>query len=74
MTKDEFCVLLKNELGESTEITPETNFKDLDSFGSLSSVLVLQLIEDKLGEKLNPRNFRNIKTVNDIAEATGKLN
>ncbi|WP_277110348.1 acyl carrier protein [Chryseobacterium taklimakanense] len=66
MTREEFCAVLKDELAEKTDITPETNFKNLDSYGSLSSVLVLQLIEDRLGVQLNPRNFRKIQTVNDI--------
>lgn len=66
MTREEFCAVLKDELAEKTDITPETNFKNLDSYGSLSSVLVLQLIEERLGVQLNPRNFRKIQTVNDI--------
>ena len=66
MTREEFCAVLKDELAEKTDITPETNFKNLDSYGSLSSVRVLQLIEDRLGVQLNPRNFRKIQTVNDI--------
>lgn len=68
MTKEHFCELLRKELGEESEITPETNFKELGSFGSLTSVLVLQLVENELGTTLNPRSFRSIKTVNDIAE------
>ena len=66
MTREEFCAVLKDELAEKTDITPETNFKNLDSYGSLSSIRVLQLIEDRLGVQLNPRNFRKIQTVNDI--------
>ncbi|MDY6025141.1 acyl carrier protein [Bergeyella zoohelcum] len=71
MTKEEFCTLLQKELNETTTITPETNFKELDSYGSLTSLMVLQLVEDNLGLKLNPRSFRNIKTVNDIANEVG---
>lgn len=68
MTKEQFCELLRKELGEESKITPETNFKELSSFGSLTSILVLQLIENELGAVLNPRSFRSIKTVNDIAD------
>lgn len=72
MTKQEFCEILKNELGESNPINPETNFKELDSFGSLSFVLVMQLIEDHFKIKINPRELRSIKTVNDIALKIGE--
>lgn len=72
MTKEEFGTQLQQELKEETPITPETNFKDLDSYGSLSSVVVMQLIEETFGVKMNPRAFRNIKTVNDIAAEIGE--
>lgn len=72
MTKEEFCEVLKNELGELTVINPDTNFKELDSFGSLSFVVVVQLIEDQFQIKVNPRDFRKVKTVNDIATTIGE--
>ncbi|MGS0748146.1 acyl carrier protein [Halpernia sp. GG3] len=71
MTKEQFCEKLKEELGEISSISPETDFKNLESYGSLSAVLVLQLIENQFDIKLNPRSFRSLKTVNDIAESVG---
>ncbi|MXS72219.1 hypothetical protein GSF70_13435 [Flavobacteriaceae bacterium W22] len=71
MNKQEFCNILQKELGEETTISPETNFKELDSFGSLSLVLVLQLVENQFDVKLNPRGFRSVQTVNDIANLVG---
>lgn len=72
MTKQEFCDILKKELGEDGAISPETNFKELSSFGSLSLVMVMQLIETNFNIKINPRNFRSVKTVNDISELVGE--
>ncbi|WP_449399788.1 acyl carrier protein [Chryseobacterium wanjuense] len=72
MKIEQFCDLLKQELNEQTAITPETNFKELESYGSLSAVLVMKLVEDQFNTEINPRSFRNINTVNDIAEAIGK--
>ena len=43
MKIEQFCDLLKQELNETTDITPETNFKELESYGSLSAVLVMTL-------------------------------
>jgi acyl carrier protein len=71
MKIEHFCELLKEELNEKTTITPETNFKELESYGSLSAVLVMQLVENKFGVSLNPRSFRNINTIGDLTEAIG---
>lgn len=72
MKIEQFCDLLKQELNEETAIKPETNFKELESYGSLSAVLVMKLVEEKFNIEINPRSFRNINTVNDIAEAIGR--
>jgi acyl carrier protein len=72
MKIESFCELLKQELKEETAITPETNFKELETYGSLSAVLVMKLVEDTFNTEINPRSFRNINTVNDIADAIGR--
>lgn len=72
MTKEEFAKIIQSELGEANDITPLTNFKELDSYGSLSSVLIMQLVEDHLKVKINPRSFRSIKNVEDIASEIGE--
>ncbi|MBT2621788.1 MULTISPECIES: acyl carrier protein [Chryseobacterium] len=71
MKIEHFCELLKQELNEQTIITSDTNFKELESYGSLSAVLVMQLVENQFGVSLNPRSFRNINTIGDLTEAIG---
>ncbi|WP_415325234.1 acyl carrier protein [Chryseobacterium sp. MMS23-Vi53] len=71
MKIEQFCDLLKQELNETTNITPETNFKELESYGSLSAVLVMQLVENQFDVKLNPRGFRSVNTISDLVEAIG---
>lgn len=72
MTKEQFIELIKTELKENTLITLETNFKQLENYGSLSAVLVLQLVEDNFGIKINPRSFRSVNTINDLIGAIGE--
>lgn len=72
MKIEKFCNLLQQEMNEESTITPETNFKELQSYGSLTAVLVLQLIEKELSIEIPPRSFRNIKTVNDIVAMVGE--
>lgn len=74
MTVNEFCKLLQDEFKETSEVTPESHFKEFANYGSLSAVLMLQLVEDRFGVKLNPRGFRNINTVNDLVDAIGEQN
>ena len=71
MNVEQFCELLKSELNEENTITSETNFKELENYGSLSAVAVLQLVETHFDVQVNPRSFRNIKTVQDLIEAIG---
>lgn len=72
MKIEHFCELLKQELNEKATITSDTNFKELESYGSLSAVLVMQLVENQFAVSLNPRSFRNINTIADLTEAIGK--
>ena len=72
MTVNDFCELLKTELKEEGNLTPETNFKELENYGSLSAVVVLQLVDDQFQVTINPRGFRAIQTVNDLVEIIGK--
>lgn len=72
MNINDFCELLKTELKEEGTITPETHFKELENYGSLSAVVVLQLVEDHFQVTINPRGFRAIQTVNDLVEIIGK--
>ena len=67
----QFCELLQSELKEKEVITPETNFKELENYGSLSAILIMQLVENQFYMKINPRGFRSINTVNDLVEIIG---
>jgi len=71
MKIEQFCDLLKLELKEEGIITPETNFKELENYGSLSAIMVIQLVENQFDVKINPRGFRSINTVSDLMEIIG---
>lgn len=71
MKIEQFCELLKDELKEEGQIFPDTQFKELENYGSLSAVMILQMVENEFDVKLNPRDFRKVNTVNDLVEAIG---
>ena len=72
MNIQDFCELLQIELKEEHPITPETHFKELENYGSLSAVIVLQLVEDHFKVAINPRGFRSMQTVNDMVQIIGE--
>ena len=71
MTIEDFCELIRGELTEETVINPSTNFKELENYGSLSAVVILDLVEKSFDVKINPRGFRSINSVNDLVEVIG---
>ena len=71
MTIEDFCELIRAELKEDTAVHPSTNFKELENYGSLSAVVILELVERRFNVKVNPRGFRSINTVNDLIEVIG---
>lgn len=71
MTIADLCKLLQQELNETSEIYADTQFKMLENYGSLSAVAVLQMVEERFGVKINPRSFRSINTVQELADAIG---
>ena len=71
MKIEEFCELIRTELKEESTINSTTNFKELENYGSLSAVVILQLVEDKFDVKINPRGFRSVNTVNDLVDIIG---
>jgi len=71
MKVEDFCELIRTELKEEAAITPDTNFKELENYGSLSAVVILDLVEKKFDLKINPRGFRSINSVNDLVNVIG---
>lgn len=71
MKLEDFCELIGTELKEESIITPKTNFKELENYGSLSAVVILDLVEKQFNVKINPRGFRSIATIEDLVEAIG---
>ena len=78
MTQTEILEALKNILEENFEIapedvTPETNLYldlDLDSIDAVDLVVALQNLT---GKKIKPEEFKAVRTVADVAQATQAL-
>lgn len=48
------------------ELTPETNFRDLDEWSSLHALATMNMLEQFYGKKISPEEMRATKTIQDL--------
>lgn len=78
MTDQEIETTIKNILAEDFEVdtaklTPETNlFTELD-LDSIDAVDLVVRLQQETGKKVNPADFKEIRTLGDVVKAVSKL-
>ena len=78
MTDQEIETTIKNILAEDFEVdvatlTPETNlFTELD-LDSIDAVDLVVRLKQETGKKVNPADFKEIRTLGDVTKAVSKL-
>lgn len=50
----------------SSELTPETNFRQLDEWSSLVALLVITMVDEEYGIVLPPEEMRKTNTVQEL--------
>lgn len=53
---------------DTFEMTPETEFRQIDSWDSLTGMAVLVMIKDDYGVDITVETFKTLKTVSDVFE------
>lgn len=69
MTAENFIKELQEEVFMETEIslmTPETNFKDLDEWDSLTALSLIAHFDMNLGKKLSGDQIKNAVIIQDL--------
>lgn len=68
MDLQDFIKNFANQFDEtdSSEFTPDTNFRDLDEWSSLIVLAVLNMINKKYGVKLMPTDIKSAGTIKDL--------
>ncbi len=61
------------EIDDPSTVTPETLFRDLDEWSSLSTLSVIALADEEYGVELNPDIFRKAQTIEDLFNAIQSL-
>lgn len=73
MKTSEFLEKLKETLElEDTELSVDTNLRDLEEYDSLSVLSIIAMIDEKFGKKLSGQDFQSITTVKSLMELIGK--
>lgn len=61
------------EIEDASTVTPETNFRDLDEWSSLSTLSVIALADEEYDVDLTPDVFRKAQTVQELFDAIQSL-
>ena len=48
------------------ELTPETNFRDLDEWSSLHALATMNMLEQFYGKKISAEEMKATKTIQDL--------
>lgn len=54
----------------SVELKPETNFRDIDSWGSLTALSIIAMVDEEYGVILTGDDIKAANTVQDLYNAT----
>lgn len=61
------------EIENASDVTMQTNFRDLEDWSSLSTLSVIALAEEEYGVELTPEAFRKAHTIEDLYNAIQSL-
>jgi len=66
-------ILVEDFEVDEAQLKPETNlFTDLD-LDSIDAVDLVVRLQQETGEKVNPEDFRTLRTLRDVTQAVAKL-
>lgn len=61
------------EIENASSVNPETKFRDLDEWNSMSTLSIIALADEEYDVELNPDVFRKAQTVEDLFNAIQSL-
>lgn len=68
MTLDEFVKAFAAEFDDTPEevFTPETNYKELDEWGSLTALSIISMVDDELDKRVTGADLRKCNSVEEL--------
>ena len=70
MTLEEFVKAFAAEFDETPaeEFTPETRYRELDEWSSLSALSIISMIDDEFDKQITGADLRNAGTIGNLYE------
>ncbi len=74
MTIEEFITYFADQFDDTdiSEFKPETNFRELDEWSSLTALAVLNMISKKFSKQIEISEFKEIQTIQELYNAISK--
>lgn len=68
MTLDEFVKAFAAEFDDTPEesFKPETNYKELDEWGSLVALSIISMVDDEMDKRLTGADLRSCSTIEEL--------
>lgn len=68
MTLDEFVKAFAAEFDDTPveQFTPSTNFRELEEWGSLTALSIMDMVEEEMGIEITGADLRNTKTIEEL--------
>jgi len=68
MTLEEFVIKIAGEFDETPieEFTPDTEFKALDEWSSLSGLSIISMVDEELDKQVTGADLRSAVTIGDL--------
>ena len=75
MTLEEFVKKVQNELQDTPaeQITADTNYKELDEWGSLTSLSLISMIEEEYDKLITGADVRSKNSIKELWEFVESL-
>ena len=68
MTLDEFVKAFAAEFDDTPEesFKPETNYKELDEWGSLVALSIISMVDDEMDKRVTGADLRSCNTIEEL--------
>ena len=68
MTIEEFVEKVQDELQDTPaeKITADTNYKELDEWGSLVALSIISMVDDEMDKRVTGADLRNCSTIEEL--------
>lgn len=68
MTLDEFVKAFAAEFDDTPaeQFTPATNFRELEEWGSLTALSIMDMVEEEMGVEITGADLRKTKTIEEL--------